>query len=301
MSDVDVGSNQDLGSNQNLEAWIGKQQHRSDCLELSKAQAMAATLDWSESETETLQQGQVLPWPWHWLYFLEHPAASVIDSDGHPKKGGFLPPVSLPRRMWAGSRLQFFARLKLGDIAKKTSEIKSVKVKQGASGQLVFVTVEHKTFVAREAGADSLLVYREEQDIVYREAAVAGGPLPKPLQPKYEAQWSSEIVTDPVLLFRYSALTFNSHRIHYDRDYAIEQEAYQGLVVQGPLTASLLLNFLSQNLPARQELKSFEFKGLRPATGEKLMLQGRLDGQQAQLWALDEQGAMVMKASAELA
>lgn len=284
---------------QDLSLWLGREQCHEDFIDINKAQAMAATLNWTAAASEQLQLGSELPWPWHWLYFLETPAAALIEVDGHPRKGDFLPPVTLPRRMWAGSRLQFFGPLHIGDHAKKVSQIKSVTEKQGASGRLVFVTVQHSVFTYRGRDNKEFLLMTEEQDIVYREAAVVGAAPAKIMTPKYQAEWSETVTTDPVLLFRYSALTFNSHRIHYDRQYAIEQEAYPGLVVQGPLMASLLLNFAAQNMP-EATLSHFEFKGLRPATGEQLQLQGCVEGQKLQLWALDEQGAMVMKASADI-
>jgi 3-methylfumaryl-CoA hydratase len=237
--------------------------------------------------------GERLPEPWHWLFFLPAPAASALDTDGHPRRGDFLPPVPLPRRMWAGSTLRFLGQLCVGDEVQRVSTISDVSLKQGSSGALVFVSVQHAIY------RDGELVLAEDQQLVYREP---GGSGPAPAQPApAPAQWSREIVPDPVLLFRYSALTFNSHRIHYDRDYAVQQEGYAGLVVQGPLTATLLLDLLRRELPDAR-LAAFRFRGVRPLLdGAPLRLQGRRDDNSVRLWALDASGALAMDAQAELA
>ena len=280
-----------------LHAWIGRQEIRYDDITPTQAQALAATLDW---ENTTLTTGQILPAPWHWLYFLPIPKASEIDVDGHARKGGFLPAVPLPRRMWAGSRITFQSPLRIGDSTRRVSTIKDVKSKEGSSGYLVFVTVLHETFVIEDDLKAERLAICEEQDIVYREALDPGAPLPQALPSPAQAQWSQEIRVDPVLLFRFSALTFNAHRIHYDRNYAVENEGYEGLVVQGPLTATLLLDLLRKNLPD-VTVKSFAFRGIRPLTDTgSLRVEGSRDGDNVLLWALDATGALAMKAQATL-
>ena len=173
-----------------------------------------------------------------------------IDTDGHPKRGGFLPPVQLPRRMWAGGRLQFLRPLALGAQMRRVSVIKNIQSKTGRSGQLVFLTVQHDIFDAQG------LAIREEQDLVFRDAPTSGTPAPKPAAAPADEQFARTITPDPVLLMRYSALTFNGHRIHYDRIYAMQEEGYPGLVVHGPLIATLLMEELRRAHPprARQNL-----------------------------------------------
>lgn len=273
-----------------LRGWIGRQQTCSDVISPVPLRALAATLDYP---APVAGPGERLPEPWHWLFFLPAPAASTLDTDGHPRRGDFLPPVPLPRRMWAGSSLRFLERLCVGDEVQRVSTISDVSLKQGSSGALVFVSVQHAIY------RDGELVLAEDQQLVYRGP---GGSGPAPAQPApAPAQWSREIVPDPVLLFRYSALTFNSHRIHYDRDYAVQQEGYAGLVVQGPLTATLLLDLLRRELPDAR-LAAFRFRGILPLLdGAPLRLQGRRDENSVRLWALDASGALAMDAQAELA
>jgi 3-methylfumaryl-CoA hydratase len=201
--------------------------------------------------------------------------------------------VSLPRRMWAGSRLRFAAPLPVGAAVRRESTIASVTHKQGRNGELVFVAVRHQIFQGEN------LAIEEEQDLVYREPGAANVvPLPRPAPA--QAQWSRDIRPDTVLLFRYSALTFNSHRIHYDRDYATRDEGYASLVVQGPLTATLLLDLLHREIP-EAEVAEFEFRAVRPLLeGFPLRMQGRRDGEDISLWALDATGALAMEAQARL-
>lgn len=274
-----------------LREWIGRQETRSDVISPAPLRGLSATLD---NAGPVPGPGGRLREPWHWLYFLPAPAASSLDVDGHPRRGDFLPPVPLPRRMWAGSSIRFLSPLHVGDEVQRVSTIGDVSLKQGSNGVLVFVSVQHVIF------HDGRPVLEEDQQLVYRERGGASPParaLPAPAQ----AQWSREILPDPVLLFRYSALTFNSHRIHYDRDYAVQQEGYAGLVVQGPLTATLLLDLLQRELPGAQPV-TFRFRGVRPLLdGAPVQLQGRRDGNAVRLWALDASGALAMDAQAELA
>lgn len=281
MSAVDIAT---------LQRWIGRTETRYDVLSAAPVAALSASLDYQQPRA---LRGESLPVCWHWLYFQDTVATSGLAVDGHPLRGGFLPPVPLPRRMWAGSRLRFAAPLTLGDQARRVSTIATVRHKEGRSGALVFVTVRHQLFQG-----DNLAI-EEEQDLVFREPAAANVvPLPRPAPAV--AQWSREIRPNAVLLFRYSALTFNSHRIHYDRDYAVNEEGYSSLVVQGPLSATLLLDLLYREMPFA-EVVAFEFRAIRPLLeGTALQLQGCQDGQQVNLWVLDAAGALAMEAQARL-
>jgi 3-methylfumaryl-CoA hydratase len=260
--------------NDDFSAWVGKSEQLIDVLEPARSNALRAAL----GETEPLAAGAELPLLHHWLYFWNVQPPAGLGSDGHPAKGGFLPPVSLPRRMWAGGRLKFHAPLALGETVTKTSTILKVEAKSGKSGNLVFVTVEHKL-----AGGQGLAI-TEEQDIVYREAAAAGsiaGPVETGEVPA--AAWRREIDPNPVLLFRYSALTMNGHRIHYDRPYAMGEEAYPALVVHGPLQATLLADLAAKNLG--KPLATFDFRGMSPAfDGTALHVCGEVSESGASLW-----------------
>jgi 3-methylfumaryl-CoA hydratase len=240
---------------------------------------------------------------WHWLYFLPLARQSEIGPDGHPKRGGFLPPVALPRRMWAGSKLQFEGPLHVGDAVERVSTIEDVSEKSGRTGTLVFVKVRHE--VRRQGEARAAIL--ENQDIVYREPAKPGDPAPAPTAAPASSAWSRTITPDPVLLFRYSALTFNSHRIHYDRPYATGEEGYGGLVVHGPLIATLLLDLVRRSLPGAQVLR-FDFRAVRPlidthpfqVCGEPAA-ESNADGTRSiRLWARDHEGWMTMDASATI-
>ncbi|GAB5450388.1 MAG: MaoC family dehydratase N-terminal domain-containing protein [Halioglobus sp.] len=272
-----------------LRAWIGREATVVDTVTLSRAEQLAATLGYSQGR---LEQGSELPPGWHWLYFLEAAPAQTIAVDGHPEKGGFLPPVALPRRMWAGSRLRFLAPLRVGDTAQRKTTISDIRQRQGRSGELVFVTLRHEILRGRE------LLLEEEQDIVYRGPARTATPDSE--KPFENGPWSRTVEVDPVLLFRYSALTFNAHRIHYDRNYAVGVEEYAGLVVQGPLSATLLLDLLHREMPAAT-LRAFRFRGLRPLTDDApLELGGRARGSTVELWA-GSAGSVAMEAEAEIA
>ncbi|TWO73356.1 acyl-CoA dehydrogenase [Caenimonas sedimenti] len=276
-----------------LQDWIGRTETVTDDITAAPVRALAATLD---REDAPPRAGTELPPLWHWLYFLPVHAASEIGPDGHAKRGGFLPPVPLPRRMWAGGRLQWEAAnpLRVGDAVRRISCIASVAHKSGRSGELVFVTVRHE--VHNAAG----LALTEEHDIVYRAAPQPGEAPPAPVAAPSAAAWQRQLTPDEVLLFRYSALTFNGHRIHYDRSYVTEVEGYPGLVVHGPLIATLLLDLLRRQAPAAR-VRRFEFKALRPTfDGRPLRVNGLRDGMGVQLWAQDHEGWLTMKASAEI-
>ncbi|MDR2856612.1 MAG: MaoC family dehydratase N-terminal domain-containing protein [Novosphingobium sp.] len=264
---------------EDFSAWVGKSEELVDVLEPGRSNALRAAL----GETEALAAGAELPLLHHWLYFWNVQPPAGLGVDGHPAKGGFLPPVSLPRRMWAGGRLTFHAPLLLGESVTRTSTILKVEAKSGKSGNLVFVTVEH-----RLAGAQGLAI-TEEQDIVYREPAAAGAiPGPADTGEVPAAAWRREIAPDPVLLFRYSALTMNGHRIHYDRPYAMNEEAYPALVVHGPLQATLLADLAVRNLGGK--IATFDFRGMSPAfDGTRLHVCGDANETGASLWT--QQGA----------
>jgi 3-methylfumaryl-CoA hydratase len=235
----------------------------------------------------------------HWLYFLPHHRQSEIGPDGHARRGGFLPPVALPRRMWAGGRLVWEVAnpLRVGDKATRTSTIARVTHKAGRTGELVFVLVRHE--VRNERG----LALTEEHDIVYREAAAPGEAAPPPSAAPGDATFGRDLVADDVLLFRYSALTFNGHRIHYDRRYATEVEGYPGLIVHGPLIATLLVDLLHREKPDASFAR-FEFRAIRPIFYiAPFSVHGRpeADGETYHLWAEDADGWLAMQATATLA
>jgi 3-methylfumaryl-CoA hydratase len=278
---------------QGLQAWVGRTQRLHETLAPVPPRALAATLGLADA----FEPGSALPPLWHWLYFLPLTPAADIGADGHARRGGFLPPVPLPRRMWAGGRLRFGSPLRVGDAVEKVSTIERVEAKSGRSGVLVFVTVRHEL---RRAGyAEAALT--EWHDIVYCEAPRASEAPPAPLPPPPAPAWRREWRPDEVLLFRYGALTFNGHRIHYDRRYVTGVEGYPGLVVHGPLIATLLVELLRERLP-QATLRGFEFRALRPCfDGRPLAVCGRPEAGRALLWAEDDAGALAMRAEAELA
>ena len=238
-----------------LEEWIGRSQSVEDLAAPFPVRALAATFDAHDPEP---RPGDPLPPLWHWLYFLEVAPQSKIGPDGHPERGDFLPPVPLPRRMWAGSRFAFDGEpIRIGDTIHRRSVIKSVEAKTGSTGSMVFVTVEH-TISGPHGPA---LV--EEHDIVYREAAKPGEAVRPPKPAPTDATWSRTVIADPVLLFRFSALTFNGHRIHYDQPYVTGAEGYPGLIVHGPLMGILQIELARRSNP-KKTAHTFEFRALSP-------------------------------------
>ena len=275
-----------------LSSWIGRSETVHDTIGPTPVVALTATLDHPAAAVEP---GSPLPPLWHWLYFLPMHRQSEIGADGHAKRGGFLPAVPLPRRMWAGSQFEFRAPLRVGDRVARTSTIADVSSKQGRSGQLVFVKVRHE--LRCNGATEPALV--EFHDIVYREAQRADDVAPPPQAAAVFAPWRREIVADDVLLFRYSALTFNGHRIHYDRRYVTEVEGYPGLVVHGPLTAALLLQLVRQSTP--RPVVAFSFRGLAPLfDGLPLRLVGRPEGDAVALEAQASDGSVALAATATL-
>jgi 3-methylfumaryl-CoA hydratase len=277
-----------------LRQWIGRTESANDIIAATPYAALAATLDHPATRPAA---GTRLPALWHWLYFLPLYAQSDVGPDGHAERGGFLPPVSLPRRMWAGSQFEFSRPLRVGDAVTRRSTIVDVIEKQGRSGPLVFVKVRHEIHLADE----SLPALVEFHDLVYRDAPTAGAAAPSPALAPTTCLWERKIEPDPVLLFRYSALTFNGHRIHYDRRYVTEVEGYPGLVVHGPLIATLLLDLLRREMP-NAEVSRFQFRAVRPVfdLASFSVHGGPGEGRTIHLWARDHEGSLTMDATAIL-
>ncbi|MFK7840738.1 MAG: MaoC family dehydratase N-terminal domain-containing protein [Sphingorhabdus sp.] len=255
--------------------WIGKSETRHDVITPGLLRRFCATID--TPVTDEIPQGL------HWCLCLPESPTKELALDGHPEKGGFLPPIPLPRRMWASSSVSFKHPLKLGDEVARVSSIASIENKSGKSGDLVFVAVDHDTFV------DDRIMISERQNIVYREPATkTTNAQPAKAQPPnfQDWDWQQEIIACEKMLFRFSALTFNSHRIHYDRPYAMQKEGYPDLVVHGPLMATLLLNLAASQLGPNR-LSSFSFRGLSPAfAGLSLQLVGKRNGEDVSLAVL---------------
>ena len=278
-----------------LQSWIGKSETLFDEITAAPVLALSATLD---REDEAPVPALSLPALWHWLYFLPRYRQSEIGPDGHAKLGGFLPPVPLPRRMWAGGRLNWLQGnpLRQGESVQRISRIASVSHKAGRTGDLLFVLVKHEV---HNACGISLT---EEHDIVYRAAAQPDDPEPVPVRAECGAAWQRQIVPDAVLLFRYSALTFNGHRIHYDRQYVTEVEGYPGLIVHGPLIATLLVDLVRRHAPAAF-IKQFHFKAVRPTFDLypfRLNAQPSEDGRSVRVWAQDHEGWLTMQGTVGL-
>jgi 3-methylfumaryl-CoA hydratase len=276
-----------------LREWLGRVESHTDEVTSTPIAALAATLDRDDAAP---QRGDPLPPLWHWLYFLPIHKQSELGHDGHAQRGGFLPPVPLPRRMWAGGRLQFHQPIRVGEAISRVSRIVDVSHKDGRTGPLVFVLVRHEI-----SNADGVAL-TEEHDIVYRDNPRPEDPAPKPQAAPTDYSWTREIHPDEVLLFRYSALTFNGHRIHYDRRYVTETEGYPGLIVHGPLIATLLLDLLRRNLPDAN-LRHFAFRAVKPVFDiAPFSVCGRVepDGKTVRLWTRDAQGWLTMDATATL-
>lgn len=275
--------------------WIGREEHREDQADPGLFTRWCATLDRAAPGDGTVPQA------FHWCLCAPDAATAQLGQDGHPRRDdspdSFLPPVPLPRRMWASSKVEFLAPLKVGEAVTRTSRVAAVTEKSGGSGKLVFVDVAHETY-----GPQGLAV-REVQSLVYREPAAPGTPpSPPPLGDGTfdPSGWDQHRVIEPgtPLLFRFSALTFNSHRIHYDAPYAVGEEGYRGLVVHGPLTATLLLD-LAQRALGDNALRTFAFRGMSPAVAdEPLHLVMRGSGEAIELGAFAADGRQVMSGGA---
>lgn len=274
--------------------WVGRTEERRDTVTAAPLAGLAATLDRVDADAAPSATRPVPPLA-HWLYFLPTAPQRDIGTDGHPQRGGFLPPVDLPRRMWAGGRLRFVQPLQVGDDIVRRSTIVKVDTKEGRSGRLAFVTVSHE--IEGPAG----IAVHEEHDIVYRDQPAPDAPPATPAAAPRDEAFSREITPDPVLLFRYSALTFNGHRIHYDRSYATEVEGYPGLIVHGPLIATLLLDLVHREWPGAA-VTAFSFRAASPLFDThpfRVCARPDADGSVA-LWARDHRGALAMQARAEL-
>lgn len=274
-----------------LRSWIGRTEEVEDRADEGRIAGFAAMLD---HETPPWIAGEAPPLS-HWLWFHTHARQSELGPDGHPKRGGFLPPVELPRRMWAGSRIRFRAPVPLGSALRQLSTIKNVEAKSGKSGAMIFVTVRHEIF------ADGTRAVIDEHDIVYREAPKPGGGPSAPQPDTRKSDFTRTIHPDPVLLFRYSALTFNGHCIHYDRDYCREVEGYPGLVVHGPLIATLLMDHFLRAHPGAR-VAAFTFRAQRPLfdiAPFEVRLVDKPGG--ADLWARNRAGEVAVTAALETA
>ena len=261
-------------------------QLRDQVLQPGAVNRLAATLD---RAAEPAVKGSLLPCLWHWLYFLPEATTSSLADDGHAKKGDFLPPVPLPRRMWAGSRIEYLSPLCIGDDARRESTITNIQSKSSGDNAMIFVSVQHQIFV------DDRLAIREEQDIVYRNPAVTNAKAAKTRPETLTPEWCEPVRADAVLLFRYSALTFNAHRIHIDREYAMQEEGYPGLVVHGPLTATMLLDLMARE-NSDIDVRTLEIRAQKPLFDtQEFRLAGRRDGDGAILWADACAGATAMK------
>jgi 3-methylfumaryl-CoA hydratase len=279
--------------NHDLSQWIGRAQTAVDWITPSRVAAWHATLD---HVAETPRDGDAAPLGFHWTLAPQLARESDLGTDGHPRRGGFLPPIALPRRLWAGSRVAFQQPLRVGDRVERESVITAIDEKHGRSSALVFVTVRHR--FTSQAG----LAIEEEQDLVYREP-----PAPSARSADEHANangtdgatWQRIVHPTETLLFRYSALTFNGHRIHYDRRYAEDVEGYAGLVVHGPLIATLLLDLMQTQLPAAR-IARFEFKATRPTfdTSDFSVCGSPDRDGEYMLWSTDNHGARAVDARA---
>ncbi len=267
--------------------WVGRRVVAHDPLSPFSANALVATM---ELDRPPFAAGDALPPFWHWMHFLQALPRSALGLDGHPGKGaGLTPPVRQARRMWAGGRLEIHVPLVLGQEASKTSEIVAVTPKTGRAGEMVFVTVRHEIVQGRT------LAVVEEQDIVYRDDPDPDAPKRQPPQAPDGETLSRTWNCDPVVLFRYSALTFNGHRIHYDRTHAVETEGYPGLVVHGPLLATLLLELAAEE----REVTRFAFRATAPVfDGEDFTACLKPEGEDLKLWVRGTDGRQAMEATA---
>ena len=279
-----------------LRSHIGRSQTATDVIHAGPANSLRLAFGRSEPE---LRDGDVLPPAWLALYFLPRVASDALRPDGSPRDTGVVPALALPRRMFAGERVRFHAPVRIGESLRRETRLADISMKQGGTGTLVFATVASRVF-----GPNGLIV-EEERRTVFREEVKPGerNQAPRRDPAPSDTPWRRTVTPDPVLLFRFSALTFNSHRIHYDRTWAMEVEGYPGLVVHGPLTTTLLIDFARDQNPGKRiasyatqaraplfDTSPFELRG-RPATS----------GRGCELWAVTPEGAIAMSAEVELA
>ncbi|MDB5638385.1 MAG: protein dehydratase [Bradyrhizobium sp.] len=273
-----------------LRQWIGRTSEASDVVTAQLVKGLRATLF---QEIGDPQPGEAAPWTVHWCLAQPVFPMSALSPDGHPTRGGFLPPVPLPRRMWAGGELEFLEPLRVGDVSTRTSRIADVTMKTGSTGVLCFVSVDHLVTTPRGTAL------RERQDIVYRDVSTAQASAPaKPAAPPPPAQHRESHLADPVLLFRYSALTFNGHRIHYDRDYVTKVEGYPGLIFHGPLQAAFIVE-LATKLHGGTAPKKLSYRGLQPLfEGSEFSINANKTDGGMELWTANSAGQPTMKGTA---
>jgi 3-methylfumaryl-CoA hydratase len=268
-------------------AWIGRTETATDTITPAMVEAYAATLGTTADATP----GAAAPQGAHWMLAPPRAAMGELGADGHPRRGGFLPPIELPRRMWAASEVSFLAPLAIGEAIERTATVTGIEEKRGTSGPLVFVTVEH---VYRAAG---VVAIEETQTIVYRDVQPYVRP-PASAEAGEPADFERRLAPDPVMLFRYSAITFNGHRIHYDQPYATRVELYPGIVVHAPLSASLCLDLAAREIGPNR-LKRFGFRGVSPAfANETIRIAARREGDTV-AFTVSSEGRIVVRAKAE--
>jgi 3-methylfumaryl-CoA hydratase len=275
-----------------FDAWIGRTRTAEDEITAFPLNALSATLDRDDALAVA---GSPVPPLWHWLFFLPIFRPGEMRLDGHMKGGDFMPPIPLPRRVWAGSKFMWNREnlLRVGDRAKRVSRIGSITRKEGKSGELVFVTWVHEYHNA------SGLCFSNDHISAFRGEPSSKGKS-EPILAAQASQWHRELVPDAPLLFRFSALMFNAHRIHYDAPYAIGEEKYPAILVQGPLLATLLMDLLRRNVPDAA-VRGLEFKAVSSAFVDRpLHLRGQVESDTVRLWAGDDEGRLVMSAQAEL-
>jgi len=274
-----------------LRQWLGKTEEATDVVTAQLVKGLRATLFLDIGSPVT---GDAAPFTTHWCLAPPVYPASQLSEDGHPTRGGFLPPVPLPRRMWAGGEIEFLDLLRVGDNVKRSSRIADINVKSGSTGTLCFVSVNHTITTPRG------IAIKERHDIVYREATTGPQTAPKSPPPPPAAQHSEKRMADTVLLFRYSALTFNGHRIHYDRDYVTRVEGYPGLVFHGPMQAALLVEFAARLNGGKAPAK-FTYRGVQPLfEGSEFSVNANKTAAGLELWTANHQGAPTMKGVATL-
>jgi 3-methylfumaryl-CoA hydratase len=273
-----------------LRQWIGRGTEATDIVTAQLVKGLRSTLFQDIGEPKA---GDAAPWTTHWCLAQPVFPMSQLGPDGHPTRGGFLPPVPLPRRMWAGGEIEFITPLRVGDETTRTSRISDVTMKTGSTGALCFVSVEHTITTPRGAAI------RERQDIVYRDmGGAAPSSPPKAPPPPPVAKHRESHVSDPVLLFRYSALTFNGHRIHYDRDYVTKVEGYPGLIFHGPLQAALIVEFAAK-LHGDSAPKKFSYRGVQPLfEGGEFSINASETSAGMELWIANAEGQPTMKGTA---
>jgi len=279
-----------MNSDIDFSPWIGKSETEQGVVSAYPANCFSMTLD---RDDPPFLEGSALPPGWHYFYFHELVALADTGDDGHKKRGDFLPPIPFPRRMWAGSKMEFSSPILIGEKVRKTVTIADIEIKDGKTGPLCFVTTKEEVF-----GEDGRLATLEERKQVYRDNPNPSSSKPKPKPEPATPVWSRTIQPDPVLLFRYSALTMNSHRIHYDKDYVRDIEGYPGLLVHGPLTMTLMLDLFRRELP-NAAVTSFDLRAVSPIYDTMdFSVHGNPneETQMCKLWAMSGEGALAMTA-----